>query len=147
MHDTVVVTHEGIFRGRRLANVAVYPAFYNPAGKYVELITSMKLNIDYQPSATKGGEEVADTFNKGGYSSDSYITGYTDRPVHMIIVTDSLFRKHLEPLVKWKMLRGIESTVILKGPGPADTVYKYLKREYLTFTPPFRQTASRYIIC
>lgn len=128
MHDTVVVTHEGIFRGRRLANVAVYPAFYNPAGKYVELITSMKLNIDYQPSATKGGEEVADTFNKGGYSSDSYITGYTDRPVHMIIVTDSLFRKHLEPLVKWKMLRGIESTVILKGPGPADTVYKYLKK-------------------
>jgi hypothetical protein len=24
MHDTVKVTHEGIFRGRRLANVAVY---------------------------------------------------------------------------------------------------------------------------
>ncbi|MCU0459925.1 MAG: C25 family cysteine peptidase [Bacteroidales bacterium] len=128
MHDTVVVTHEGIFRGKRLANIAVYPAFYNPSGKYIDLITSMKLNIDYQPSSTKGEEEVADPFNKGGFSSDSYITGYTDRPVHMIIVTDSLFRKHLEPLVKWKMLRGIESTVILKGPGPADTVYKYLKK-------------------
>lgn len=126
-HDTVVVTHEGIFRGRRLANIAVYPAFYNPAGKFVDLITSMKLNIDYEPSATKGEEEADDTFNKGGFSSDSYITGYTDRPVHMIIITDSLFSKHLEPLVKWKTLKGIKSTVILKGPGPADSVYKDLK--------------------
>jgi len=128
IHDTVVVTREGIFRGRKLVNISIYPAFYNPVENYVDLITSMKLNIDYEPSASKGEEEVIDTFNKGGYSSDSYITGYTDRPAHMIIVTDSLFLKHLQPLVKWKMLKGIGSTVICKGPGPADTVYKDLKK-------------------
>lgn len=127
MHDTVKVTHEGIFRGRRLANVAVYPAFYDPAGKYVDLITSMKLNISFEPSGAKGEDETGDSFNKGGFSSDSYITGYTDKPVNMIIVTDSTFLKHLGPLVKWKMLKGIRSTIICKGPGPADTVYKDLK--------------------
>jgi hypothetical protein len=46
----------------------------------------------------------------------------------MIVVTDSLFRKQLEPLTRWKTLKGIETTVIYKGSGPADTVYKYLKK-------------------
>ncbi len=127
-HDTVKVTHEGIFRGHRLANVAVFPAFYNPHGRYVDLITSMKVGIRFKPSATKGEEVPDDTFNKGGYASDSYITGYTDKPVNMIIVTDSIFRKHLEPLVKWKTLKGIRTSVIYKKAGPADTVYKDLKK-------------------
>jgi hypothetical protein len=128
MHDTVTITHAGIFRGRRIANIAVYPAFYNPKGRYVDLITSMKLNIRFEPSATKGEEEVDLEFNKGGYASDSYVPGYADRPVHMIVVTDSLFKKHLTPLIRWKMLKGIETTVIFKGAGPADTVYKDLKK-------------------
>lgn len=126
-HDTVRVTHEGIFRGRRLANVAVFPAFYNPRERYVDLITSMKVVIEFKPVAIKGEEDEEDPFNKGGFASDSYITGYTDQPVHMIIVTDSLFRKHLEPLIRWKTLKGIRSTVIYKKAGPADSVYKDLK--------------------
>jgi len=127
-HDTVKVTHEGIYRGRRLANVAVFPAFYNPEGKYVDLITTMNVEIGFKPEATKGEVDTSDTFNKGGYASDSYITGYTDRPVHMIIVSDSVFRKHLEPLVRWKTLKGIKTTVIYRNAGPADTVYKDLKK-------------------
>lgn len=128
-HDTVTVTHEGTFRGRRLAGIALYPAFYNPGGKYVDLITSLKIDIGYKPTPSKG-EEVSDPgFSKGSYSSDTYIPGYSDRPVHMIIVTDSLFREQIEPLTRWKMLKGIETTVIYKGPGPADTVYKYLKKD------------------
>lgn len=127
-HDTVRVTTEGIYRGRRLANIAVFPAFYNPQGRYVELITSMKVDIGFKPEATKGEDETSDAFNKGGYASDSYITGYTDRPVHMIIVTDSVFRKHLAPLVSWKTLKGIQTTVIYRNTGPADSVYKDLKK-------------------
>jgi uncharacterized protein (UPF0297 family) len=128
-HDTVTVTHEGIFRGRKLATVAVYPAFYNPAGKYVDLITSLKIDLICKPSSSKG-EEVSDTgFSKGSFSSDTYIPDYSDRPLHMIVVTDSLFKKQLEPLTRWKMLKGIETTVIYRGSGPADTVYKYLKKE------------------
>jgi len=127
-HDTVKVTYEGIFRGRRLVNIAVCPAFYNPGGKYVDLITSMKIGISYEPSAAKGEDVTGDLSGKGGYASDSYITGYTDQPVHMIIVTDSIFRRHLEPLVRWKLLKGIRTTVIYRGAGPADTVYKDLKK-------------------
>ncbi len=131
-HDTVKVTHEGIFRGRHLANIAVSPAFYNPRGRYVDLITSMKLEIGFKPEATKGEEDAEDPSGKGEFESDSYITGYSDRPVNMIIVTDSIFRKHLEPLVKWKTLKGIRSTIIYRKSGPADTVYKDLKKSIST---------------
>ena len=127
-HDTVVITYEGIHRGRRLANIAVYPAFYNPKGGYVDLITSMEMDIKFEPSPTKGNEENPTDDGKGGYASDAYVPGYTDKPVHMIIVTDSIFRKHLTPLVRWKMLKGIRTTVIYRKNGPPDTVYFDLKK-------------------
>ncbi|MRR20038.1 T9SS type A sorting domain-containing protein [bacterium] len=127
-HDTVVITYEGIHRGRRLANIAVYPAFYDPKGGYVDLITSMEMDLRFEPSPAKGGEPGTIGEEKGGYASDSYITGYTDKPVQMIIVTDSLFLKHLAPLIRWKTLKGIRCNVIFRGDGPADTVYYELKK-------------------
>lgn len=132
-HDTVTVTYEGIYRGRKLVNIAVYPAFYNPSGDYVDLITAMDLHISLKPSATKGGEEDLLSGDKGGYASESYIPGYTDKPVNMVIVTDSLFRKHLTPLVRWKMLKGIQTTIFYKGSGPADTIYYDLKKRISEF--------------
>jgi len=132
-HDTVTVTYEGIFRGKKLVNIAVYPAFYNPSGGYVDMITAMDLHISLKPSPTKGGEEELLSGDKGGYASAAYIPGYTDRPVNMVIVTDSLFMKHLTPLVRWKMLKGIQTTVFYKGAGPADTVYYDLKKKISEF--------------
>lgn len=126
-HDTVVISHEGYFRGSELINIAVYPAFYNPGEGYVDLISSMKLDISYQPDDSKGDSAFPPAGEKGGFSSDSYITGYSDRPVEMIIVTDSLFLKHLQPLLRWKHLKGIRTTVICKNPAPADSVYFDLK--------------------
>lgn len=127
-HDTVVITYEGIYRGRRLANIAVHPAFYDPKGGYVDLITSMQMDIRFEPSPIKGEDESLIKNEKGGYASDAYVPGYTDKPVQMIIVSDSIFRKHLTPLIRWKMLKGIRSTVIYKRSGPADTVYHDLKK-------------------
>jgi hypothetical protein len=131
-HDTVVMSTVGTFRGHELVNIAIYPAFYDPAGGYVDLISSMNVNISYIPSDTKGITESTGTDDKSGYASDSYITGYTDRPVNMIIVADSIFIRHLQPLLRWKLLKGIKTTVIYKRPGPADTVYSDLKTRIST---------------
>ncbi len=127
-HDTVVVRYEGIYRGHRLANIAVYPAFYDPKGAYVDLITSMEMKISYEPSSVKGDEEGSVDGEKGGYVSDAYVPGYTDKPIQMIIVTDSAFIRYLAPLVRWKMLKGIRTTVICRKAGPPDTVYNDLKK-------------------
>jgi hypothetical protein len=127
-HDTVVISYEGIHRGRRMANIAVYPAFYDPQGGYIDLITSMEMDIRFEPSAVKGDETDPVKNEKGGYASDAYVPGYSDKPVQMIIVTDSAFTRHLAPLVRWKLLKGIRTTVICRKTGPADTVYHDLKR-------------------
>lgn len=127
-HDTVVIKREGIFRGRELYNIALYPAFYDPSGEYVDLLTSMNVEITQSPSGNKGDGTFPPAGEKGGFASEAYITGYTDEPVTMIIVTDSLFSKHLQPLIGWKTLKGIKTTVLYKGPGSPDTVYNDLKR-------------------
>ncbi|MFZ2286420.1 MAG: C25 family cysteine peptidase, partial [Bacteroidales bacterium] len=127
-HDTVVISYEGIHRGRRLANIAVYPAFYDPRGGYIDLITAMEMDIRFDPSMSKGDEEDPTKNEKGGYASDAYVPGYSENPIQMIIVTDSAFTGHLAPLLKWKMLKGIRTTLICRKPGPADTVYHDLKK-------------------
>lgn len=132
LHDTVVISTVGTFRGHEMVNIAIYPAFYDPAGSYVDLITSVNLNISYLPSETKGISEGTGTDDKSGYGSDSYITGYTDRPVNMIIVADSMFVRQLQPLIKWKLLKGIKTTLIYRRPGPADTVYSDIKTRIST---------------
>ena len=126
-HDTVVISTVGTFRSHELINIAIYPAFYDPSGAYVDLITSMNVSISYVPSETKGITQGTNSDDKSGYASDSYITGYTDQPINMIVVADSIFIKHLKPLIRWKLLKGIKTTVIYKRPGPADTVYSDLK--------------------
>lgn len=131
-HDTVVISIIGTFRGHEMVNIAIYPAFYDPSSASVDLITSMNVSITYVPSETKGISQGTDTDDKSGYSSDSYITGYTDQPVNMIVVADSIFIRHLKPLIRWKLLKGIKTTLIYKRPGPADTVYSDLKARIST---------------
>lgn len=126
-HDTVVISRVGTFRGTRLVNVAVYPAFYDPSDGSVDLITSLKVNLDYEPDDSKG--TIADPFpeSKGKDGSKAFITGYTDRPVSMVIVTDPIFRKALDPLIKWKTRKGIRIRTVYRKPGPSEDVYVDLK--------------------
>ncbi len=126
-HDTVVISRVGIFRGTQLVNVAVYPAFYNPSDGSVDLITSLNVSLSYEPDASKG--TIADPFpdNKGEDGSKAFITGYTDKPVSMVIVTDPVFRKALNPLIKWKTKKGIRVRTVYRKPGPTEGVYADLK--------------------
>ncbi len=126
-HDTVVISNVGTFRGTRLVNVAVYPAFYDPSDGSVDLITSMKVSLTYEPDISKG--TIADPFPeiKGKDDSKTFITGYTDRPVSMVIVTDPVFRKALDPFIKWKTKKGIRIRTVYRKPGPSEGVYADLK--------------------
>lgn len=126
-HDTVVISNVGTFRGTRLVNVAVYPAFYDPSDGSVDLITTLKVSLTYEPGISKGS--IADPFPdaKGKEGSKAFITGYTDKPVSMVIVTDPVFRKALDPLIKWKTKKGIRIRTVFRKPGPSEGVYADLK--------------------
>ncbi len=66
------------------------------------------------------GEEsllFGETLSKGilNFSQDDLITGYSDEPVRMIIVSDTIFRKQLQPFLKWKTIKGFRTDVLYKG--------------------------------
>ena len=126
-HDTVLVTKVGRFRGNDLYNIALYPVFYNPSGKSVDLITSVKVNIGYSSSETKGNGSSVFPEPKGSSGGKAYITGYSDKPVRMIIITDPSFSKAIRPLIHWKTMKGIKITTIFRGSGTDDEVYQDLK--------------------
>jgi hypothetical protein len=144
--DTVTVQYEGDLRGDRLSTITVVPAHYNPANNSIEIIISMDLLIEFE-SGTKSlpaGEE--DNINVQSaqkaiksYSHEQLINGYTDKPVGMIILTDTAFRKQIEPLVRWKTQKGFRVTTLYRGAtlaGLLNTEIKdTLRKIYQSATP------------
>ncbi|HPM18602.1 MAG TPA: C25 family cysteine peptidase [Bacteroidales bacterium] len=122
--DTVRIEHLGKIRERKLSNLIISPVKYNPAKNSIEIITSMRIEVSFSGESS-GISKVSDyesvAFNqvleKGvlNYYPDNYITGYSTKPVGMIIVSDTAFRKHLKPLVLWKTQKGFRVTVIYTG--------------------------------
>jgi gingipain R len=43
------------------------------------------------------------------------ITGYSDKPVGMIIVSDTTFKENLQPFIRWKTQKGFRLTVLYAG--------------------------------
>ncbi len=134
--DTVRIEKAGIIRGKKIANLVISPVLYDPYSNRLEVITSMDIEISYKSDTGllpgKAGEEsllFAAPLNKGvlNYAPGDLITGYSDEPVRMIIVTDTIFRKQLEPYLKWKTIKGFRVDVLYKGRDFAPANYIPLK--------------------
>ena len=131
--DTMFIEHTGRMRDATLATVTFIPARYNPVRNRFEVITSADIVIKFKPSS-KGGapgypESSITGTSKGikSYSPDQLINGYTDTPAGLIILTDTAFRKHLEPLVRWKTQKGFRITTLYRGDGYAGTSFEQLR--------------------
>ncbi len=134
--DTVKIESLGTVRNKKLANLFVYPVRYNPHSNVLEVITSMKIEITF--SYTENIESKAlfpestlfnESLDKGvlNYNPEDVIPGYSDQPVKMVIITDTAFRKHLEPFFRWKTQKGYKLNVLYKGTGLAGNSYTQLK--------------------
>ncbi|MDX9811802.1 MAG: C25 family cysteine peptidase, partial [Bacteroidales bacterium] len=134
--DTVRIEEAGIIRGKKIANLIISPVRYDPSSNRLEIITSMDIDITFKGedgllSGVTSEESLlfSETLSKGvlNYSPGDLITGYSDEPVRMIIVTDTIFRKQLEPFLKWKTIKGFRTDVLYKGRDFAATNYLPLK--------------------
>ena len=47
IRDTVAIKEIGIMRGQSIASLDINPVIYNPSGKYIDIISSMKIYIKY----------------------------------------------------------------------------------------------------
>jgi hypothetical protein len=134
--DTVKIENLGKIRNRQLASVLIYPVRYNPFSNEVEVIRSMKIEITFTPakgSASAPSKGSSPLFNQSidkgllNYNPTDLITGYSDQPVKMIILTDPSFKKYLEPFIKWKTQKGFKVTVLYRGTGLAGNTFTQLK--------------------
>jgi hypothetical protein len=132
--DTVTIEPLGIARGKRIAAVTVRPVRYNPRSRSLEVITSMEISILFSggsPGKSSLPQSVlfADDLEKSvlNYEEGDLITGYSDKPVRMIILTDTSFRKHLKPYIEWKTQKGFRIEMLYKGAGFAGENYTDIK--------------------
>jgi len=150
--DTVRVEYIGKSRDLNIGQVSVYPVRYNPRDNELEVITSMKITIssnisgNYSKSTTAEAIPFLQSFSKGllNYSIEDLITGYSEEPVKMVIITDTAFKKTLSPYLKWKTRKGFRITTLYRGAALAgnsfselrDTLKKIYLKETITGTPP-----------
>ncbi len=134
--DTVRIEPLGKVRTRQLSNLVISPVRYNPRSNNLEVITSMKIEISFSQGGINTSKSLFpesalfnETLSKGvlNYYPKDVITGYSDQPVEMIILTDTAFKKHLEPLIRWKTQKGYKLDVLYKGKGFAGDSYTEIK--------------------
>jgi hypothetical protein len=134
--DTVTITKLGKIRGKQLASLSISPVRYDPGSNTLEVITSMKVEVAYKGASgelfnTPEPESplFSEILEKGvvNYYPSETITGYTDQPVEMIIVTDTSFRKFIKPLIDWKIQKGYKIDVLYRGEGATGHSYSEIK--------------------
>ncbi len=133
--DTVRIESIGKIRGKQLFNLIISPVRYNPGSNLLEIITSMKIEITFSDNIGASSKSLNEsplfnaTLDKGvlNYFPEDLITGYSDQPVGMIIVTDTSFKKYLEPFYRWKKQKGYKLDILYKGAGQAGDTYPEIK--------------------
>ena len=134
--DTVSIEMLGTVRNNRLANLYISPVRYNPHSNRLEVITSMKIEITFSNSGSAISKSLStqsalfnESLNKGmlNFNPGQVIPGYSDQPVKMVIITDSAFRKKLEPFFRWKTQKGFKLKILYKGTNLAGDDYTHLK--------------------
>ncbi len=133
--DTVKIEYLGKIRNTSLATLYIYPVRYNPHDNKLEVITSMKISIKFGSGesriVSKGVESLpfVQSLSKGvvNYTQEDIITGYSNEPVKMIIITDTIFKRNLAPFIKWKTQKGFRVTTLYRGTGLAGKTFTQLK--------------------
>ena len=134
--DTVSIEMLGTVRNIKLANLYISPVRYNPHSNRLEVITSMKIEITFTNSGSiipKSLSEQSALFNESidkgllNFNPGQVIPGYSDQPVKMVIITDTAFKKQLEPFFKWKTQKGFKLKILYRGAHLAGEDYTHLK--------------------
>jgi hypothetical protein len=146
--DTVTIEPLGILRDKQLYNLMISPVRYNPHSNVVEVITSMKIEIIFSYSDNTFSKSLLpesalfnESLDKGllNFNPGEVIPGFSDQPVKMVIITDTAFRKQLEPFIRWKTQKGFKLKILYKGEGLSGNTYTELKD---TLTKIYRSSST-----
>ena len=134
--DTVRIEPLGVLRKNKLANLYISPVRYNPHTNQIEVITSMMIRISFSNSVSLAPKSLSgqsqlfnESLDKGvlNFNPGEVIPGYSVKPVKMIIISDTAFKKQLAPFIRWKTQKGFKVKMLYKGAQLAGNDYTQLK--------------------
>lgn len=133
--DTVSIEQLGKIRGQSLALLKINPVIYYPASNYFDLIESMDIKIITSPLPfdsdiiTESVHSSKGIVNKGlaYYDEDDVTPSFSLEPSGIIILSDTTMKKHLQPLVKWKSLKGFKVYELYVGENGLDRTFVSIK--------------------
>jgi len=134
-------------RGEKLATLSLLPVHYDPILNSIEVIISADITIDFMPSVAikelaikniEAPEVALSPKSSKSFPPDQLINGFSEYPVGLVILTDTTFRKQIQPLVQWKTQKGFRVTTLFRGSefaGQTNTELRdTLKKLYLAGT-------------
>lgn len=130
--DTARIEILGKARDANLGNLVISPVHYNPKSNTLEVITSMKIEVIFDEPVSRKSATTATlssaTLMEGVLNFNrEVIPDFTDKPVGMVILTDTVFKKQLQPYIKWKTQKGFRIKTIYKGSAFSGTTVGQLK--------------------
>lgn len=145
--DTIMIDYAGEMRGERLATISILPVHYDAMQNTLDVIISMDVTIEFIPLVTTmefarlnidATDVSVPSKSTKSFPPDQLINGYSENPVGLVILTDSAFRKQIQPLVQWKIQKGFNVTTLYRGAalaGQTNTELRdTLKKLYLSGT-------------
>ncbi len=134
--DTIIIEKIGTMRGKSIGRLEINPVVYHPREKYIDIIISMDISIEYSQAYIPDGKEKGSysyTFDqlisKGlvNYDSDDVVPGFSQAAAGMVIVSDTSMKMHLRPLVEWKTRKGFRVTELYIGENGLERSFSDIK--------------------
>ena len=138
-NNLVSVEKLGYMGAVRLARLAISPIKYNPVTNTIEVVRSFDVNIKFANSDINATIAAKQKYNNqhSSFLSDKLMNGKNlsatvsstpiNRPLKMIILSDSIFSDVLQPYIKWKREKGFEIIEVYKGQTNVGTTNSSMK--------------------
>ena len=132
--DTVTVENLGYIRGRKLALLSISPVIYYPSPNYFDRIISMTIEIETREIDEGKGISQSVYSSKGliskgllNYDEKDVTPSFSLSPSHLIVLSDTTLKEALQPLVKWKQIKGFRVTEIYVGENGLERTFASIK--------------------
>ncbi|MFW6019502.1 MAG: C25 family cysteine peptidase [Bacteroidales bacterium] len=145
--DSVDANYLGISRDAAIARLSISPFEYNPVTNELRVLKSAEISIEYsgvdsQKSyqlSQKGASSYFNAINSGVLNASGYKDSLSTTPAKYVIISDTMFKDCLQPLVKWKTQKGFlveEAYTSDSAVGnTASSIRSYLQQQYDNATP------------
>lgn len=145
--QTAALRQPYLLRDQRAQTVVWYPYQYNPVTQVLRIYHQITLAVDYLPHTLGINEMPAWAAQHQRTSADfeaiyaRQLVNYTpaaerydalsDAAPRLLIITPSIFRDIIQPLVDWKIRRGIATQVVdIADIGDQNALRQYIANQY-----------------